>query len=302
MNEFGQDVIDHVEKYYYNLIEVTPKIGLAVLAFLISWFIASRAQRFTGHKLKKRMHDPLLAVFISRLIKASLVIVGLFIVLRIVGLTGIASSLLAGAGISAFVIGFALKDIGENFLAGILLAFKRPFHIGEIIESEGLKGKVISLNLRDTQILSNGRNIYIPNSFLVNNPLTNYSRQNLLLQEIIVGVEYGADYERAIEIISEVINKTEGILNTDDQSSYVIVSGLSTNTVDIDIGYWVRTVGDISYSDIKSKVIINILKALEDEGFNLPANVVEIKKYENDVYKKKPNPQVDGPHAIEKGE
>lgn len=300
MEDFANDVFSHLENYYYGLVDVTPKIGLAIIAFLISWLIASKAQQIFGSKLKKKMHDPLLAIFISRLIKAVLLVIGVLIVLRIVGLTGIATSLLAGAGISAFVIGFALKDIGENFLAGILLAFKRPFKLGEIIESNGVKGKVIALNLRDTQILSSGKNIYLPNALLVKNPLVNYTREGFQAQAMVIGVEYGADYEKALEIISDALLKIEGILNDDRKSSSVYVSGVSVNSVDITIDYWIQTDSGISSDEIKSNTIIRTLQALGEEGFNIPANVVEIKKYEADIYKNGEHKKLRGPLQIDK--
>lgn len=301
MDDFGTDVLNHLKNYYYGIVNVTPKIGLAIVAFLIAWFIASKAQRIFGNRLKKRMHDPLLAVFISRLIKAVLLVIGGLIVLRIVGLTGIATSLLAGAGISAFVIGFALKDIGENFLAGILLAFKRPFALGEIIESNGVKGKVIALNLRDTQILSSGKNIYLPNALLVKNVLINYTREGFQAQNLTIGVEYGADYEKAIQIISDTLLQINGILNDNQKSSSVYVSGIALNSVNISIDYWIsRANTEISSDDIKSNMIIKTLQALHHAGFNIPANVVEIKKYENDVYKNDDLQQIGGLTSIDR--
>ena len=80
--------------------------------------------------------------------------VALLLVLTIIGLGGVATGLLSGAGVGAFVIGFAFKDIGENFLAGILMAFDRPFNVGDTVELGGEKGKVIALNLRNTQVKS----------------------------------------------------------------------------------------------------------------------------------------------------
>jgi len=298
MEEFINDISSHLKTYYNDLIDVTPKIGLAIVAFLISWFIASKAQQFMGNKLKKKMHDPLLAIFLSRLLKSVLLVIGVLIVLRIVGLTGIATSLLAGAGISAFVIGFALKDIGENFLAGILLAFKRPFNIGEIIESNGVKGKVVTLNLRDTQIISSGKNIYLPNALLIKNPLINYSREGFQAQQLVIGIEYGADYELAVNVISDALHDIEGVLKEEKEAS-VYVSGIGVNSVQITIDYWIKT-GGISSDDIKSNMIIKTLKALTAAGFNIPTNVVEIKQYQPDVYTNGEYTKIGKPNLIEK--
>ena len=144
MEEFFNDVVHHVEGYYKAIVAITPKLLLGIVILLISWFIATRIGIFAGSRLRKKMHDPLLATFIANLLKAILIVAGILFMFSVMGLYGIANTLLTGAGIGAFVIGFALKDIGENFLAGILLAFKRPFSIGDIIESNGVKGKSCS--------------------------------------------------------------------------------------------------------------------------------------------------------------
>ncbi|AWA29831.1 mechanosensitive ion channel protein MscS [Flavobacterium magnum] len=268
MEDFFSDIIRHIESYYYKLVDITPKIGLAILIFLLAWFVASRLQQFSDARLKRRMHDPLLANFISRLIKAVMLILGILVVFRIIGLTGVATSLLAGAGISAFVIGFALKDIGENFLAGILLAFKRPFSIGEIIESNGVKGKVIALNLRDTQIKSDGKDIYIPNALLVKNSLINYNSGGYLLQDFTVNLEYGADYQKAIELVKAKLTEIDEVINEKLENS-VVISGVTGNTVQLTTRYWVKTDADMTNGSTRSKVLIEVMETLSSNGYAL---------------------------------
>lgn len=268
MQEFLQDVVQYLESYYNAVVRITPKFLLALVVFLIAWFVAAKVQQFSSNRLQKRMRDPLLANFISRLVKMILLIVGFLLVLRIVGLTGIAQTLLASAGISAFIIGFALKDIGENFLAGILLAFKRPFKIGDMIETNGVKGKVMALNLRDTQIMSDGKDIFVPNALLIKNTLINYNSRGFLLQDLVIGLEYGSDYERALELIHDVLCGIPEVTN-DKQSTSAVVSNLNATAVQILVRYWVKTDMEISNGKTKSKVMIAILKALKNENFVL---------------------------------
>lgn len=268
MEDFLTDVWQAIENYYYSLVKVTPKIGLAIVVLLIAWFIAAKAQQLSQNRLKRHMRDPLLANFIARLIKAVFLIIGLLFVLKIIGLSGIASSILAGAGISAFIIGFALKDIGENFLAGILLAFKRPFKIGDMVETNGVKGKVMALNLRDTQIKSDGKDIFIPNALLIKNTLINYNSGGFLLQDIIIGLEYGSDYQRAIDLICEVLAGIEEVAN-DKRSTSAVVASLNATAVQLLVRYWVKTDLEISNGKTKSKVMIAILNVLKENGFVL---------------------------------
>ena len=140
-------------------------IGLSLAILLAFYFLANVLQKFLRKRLLVRMDDPLLANFLSVVFRLIIILLGFLLVFRIIGLTGLVSGLLAGAGITAFVIGFALKDIGENFLAGILLAFKRPFKVGDTVDINGIRGVVLNLNLRDTQIKTpDGKDVFIPNA------------------------------------------------------------------------------------------------------------------------------------------
>jgi small conductance mechanosensitive channel len=266
MEEFLHDIAQHIEGYYQNIVDITPKLLLAILVVLISWFIATRVKGFADLRLKRKMHDPLLATFIANLIKAVLIVIGFLFMFRVIGLTGVAQSVLAGAGISAFIIGFALKDIGENFLAGILLAFKRPFSVGDIIESNGVKGKVVALNLRDTQIKSDSKNIYIPNALLIKNTLVNFNSEGFLLQDFTIGLEYGSDYKKALELISEVMKADHEIVDK-GYSNSAVVSGITGSTVQINIRYWVKTDLKITDGKHRSEIVIKVAEVLNANGF-----------------------------------
>ncbi len=266
MDQFIQDIINHLEGYYQSIVDLTPKLLLSIIVVLISWFIASRVKIFAGMRLKNKMQDPLLAAFIANLLKVVFIIIGFLFMFRVIGLTGVAQSILAGAGISAFIIGFALRDIGENFLAGILLAFKRPFSVGDIIETNGVKGKVVALNLRDTQIKSASKNIYIPNALLIKNTLINFNSDGYLLQDFTIGLEYGSDYRKALNLITDVLKKDSETIDKEYANS-AVVSGVTGNTIQINVRYWVKT--DLSISEHLSEMIIKVTEALRENGFNI---------------------------------
>ncbi|WP_456311730.1 mechanosensitive ion channel family protein [Pseudomonas shirazensis] len=268
MEDFLRDIAQHIAGYYQNIVDITPKLLLAIVVVLISWIIAARVKGFADLRLKRKMHDPLLATFIANLIKAILIVVGFLFMFRVIGLTGVAQSVLAGAGISAFIIGFALKDIGENFLAGILLAFKRPFSVGDIIESNGVKGKVVALNLRDTQIKSDSKNIYIPNALLIKNTLVNFNSDGYLLQDFTIGLEYGSDYIKALELITEVL-KTDTTIVNKEYSNSAVVSGITGATIQINIRYWVKTDLKITDGKHRSKIVIKVAEVLHENGFTI---------------------------------
>ncbi|REG83555.1 mechanosensitive ion channel family protein [Algoriphagus antarcticus] len=260
--------------------------GIALGTLLLFIFLSRKSKIFLEKRLTRKMDDDLLANFLAGIFASLVVIMGIMIVLRIIGLTGIVSGMLAGAGISAFIIGFALKDIGENFLAGILLAFKRPFKIGDIIDIGGIRGQVLSLNLRDTQIKTlDGKDVFLPNSLLIKNPLVNFTIDGYLRYDFMVGLDYGSDYLGAMGVIDSALRGIPGILE-EKKKVTVRVNELAESTLNIEINFWVdtldNTIGDL---DIKSTAILSVLTALEKAGFNLPAKIIELKTHKGDSLK-----------------
>jgi small-conductance mechanosensitive channel len=212
-------------------------------------------------------------------------IIGFTIALFNLGLGGVAGSLIAGAGVSAIIIGFAFKDIAVNFLAGIILAINRPFNIGDIIEVNGINGPVKSLDLRSTHIrTADGRDIYIPNSMAITNIFTNYTNDGLLRLDFKVGLDTYNDIEKAREVIIHHLTKIEDILK--DPAPNVALEELGENSANIRIMFWIN----IFESDkgeqpllgefLKSRVMRETKDLLLENGFNMPSSIIEHKMYD----------------------
>lgn len=260
--------------------------GIALGTLLLFLFLSRKSRTFLRRKLVLKMDDDLLANFLAGVFASIVILVGIMIVLRIIGLTGVVSGLLAGAGISAFIIGFALKDIGENFLAGIMLAFKRPFKVGDIIDINGIRGTVLSLNLRDTQIKTlDGKDVFIPNSILIKNPLINFTIDGFLRYDFMVGLDYGCDYQHGMNVIEAALRGVSGILENRKKVT-VRVSEMAESTLNIEVNFWVDTLDHtIADPDIQSAAILSVLTSLEKAGFNLPGKIVELKTHKGDILK-----------------
>jgi len=241
MEQFIRDLKLEVVKYYDSMVGITPKLIAAILVLLITWFLARQIRRISERKLKRQMENPLLADFLSTLIRFIVFITGLLIALKIIGFGGITASILAGAGISAFIIGFALRDIGENFLAGILMAFKRPFRVGDFVETGTIKGKIIGLNIRDTQLKTpDGKDVYVPNAMIIKNPLINYTIDGFLRYEFVVGLPSVSDYKVAMQAIEDAVLKVEGIIKKRRKPT-INITGISAGRVDVTINFWIDT-------------------------------------------------------------
>lgn len=202
--------------------------------------------------------------------------------MQLLGLATLASGLIAGAGVSAIVIGFAFKDIGENFLSGVILAFNRPFKIGDVIVTEDITGTIVSLDLRTTTIKTfEGFDVFVPNSIIINNPLVNYNREGTRRFDFIVGIDYDDDVSNARNAILERIFDVSEVLK--DPKPFVIVNELSSSSTNLRIFYWVNASAvSRNLMEIKSEVIESTVKAFKDKGVRIPFDSVQV-QFKKDI-------------------
>lgn len=270
-----ESVLQYMESHYLNLIAT----GVFLLA---GFFIANFFQRKTRARLEKRSPNHLTANFTSQLIGFTLKTIVVFTALYLLGLNSFTNKLLAGAGLLTFVIGFALKDIGENFLAGIILAFKSPFRLDDIIEVNGIIGHVKDISIRETLVKTpDGKDVFIPNSIILKSPLYNFTLDGFLRYEFTIGIAYENDPTTAIQVIMKTVKNREGILAGDKEPT-VAIQELGTNTININVRFWIDTFASTKrslHNTFRSQVINDVVAALQSKGFSLPSNIVEIKNY-----------------------
>ncbi|MBD1396169.1 mechanosensitive ion channel [Pontibacter sp. JH31] len=256
---------------YDKLVLLLPELLVAVVLLLLFIFVAGKLSLLVQNKLGKRVDDPLLVSFVSNVTRWGLILVGFMLMLQIVGLTGIAGGLLAGAGLSAFVVGFALKDIAENFLAGIILAFNRPFRVEDTVQVRDFIGKILALNLRSTQMKTfDGKDIYIPNSILLKEVVTNYTRDGLLRIEFLIKIDYQHDFETVAAIIVKNVEQLEGVLKEDKPA--VVIEEFTNSGMSLRVLFWVQSFDyKLSTMQLKSKAMDAIKKSLWSNGISLSA-------------------------------
>jgi len=274
--EFYHNVIQYLKLNYLNLGFV---LLFVIAGFLIAEFIKRRIKR----RISRKSPNPITATFISQIFSFTLKTIVVLTTLYLLGLNSFTNKILAGAGLLAFVIGFALKDIGENFLAGIILAFKSPFRLDDLIEVNNIEGFVKDISIRETLIKTpDGKDVFLPNSIILKNPLFNYTIDGFLRYEFMVGITYENNPTEAIRVILETVNKVEGVLKGDKKPA-ITINELAANTINLRVLFWVdtfKTTRRSVHHSIRSKVMNDVIAALITNGFNLPASVVVIKNYE----------------------
>ncbi|MGF1550177.1 MAG: mechanosensitive ion channel family protein [Sphingomonadaceae bacterium] len=157
-------LVDRIEEMATGLIRALPQFAIALVVLIVTWLAAKLARRLAAKAMARTQIRPGLATLVKTLVTVLVWIVGILLALAVL-LPGVtAASLLAVLGLGSVAIGFAFKDIFENFLAGVLIMLRRQMRIGDVIECEGITGKVEHITLRETHVrkLSNEVTI-VPN-------------------------------------------------------------------------------------------------------------------------------------------
>ena len=282
MNRLSTELATSVRSMSESVLVYLPKILLAIFIFALICFFAVRVSRFIRRRLSSKAHDQLFTTFIAQATKYSLIIVGLMLSLQILDLSGIAGGLLAGAGVSALILGFAFKDIGENFLSGIILAFDRPFRTDDTIIISDFMGNVKGLNFRTTHIKTfDEKDVFIPNSIMVKQPLTNLTRDGKLRLDFLIGISYEDDIQQAVKLVLKTVSSCDNILA--EYPPFTVVEEFAPSTVNLRIFFWTDT-ADYRKGVLitKSEIMETVKRELLAHGFALPANIQELKLYDKD--------------------
>lgn len=276
-----ETITDSLVNYYDEFLNAIPRIALAIFIIVAGVLIARAITNFYKTRIQKKATDPLMARFLAQAIRFVLTCIVIMLALKAAGLDGVASGVLTAVGGGAIVLGFAFQDIGKNFLAGIILAFNRPFDINDTIMIDPHFGKVKALNFRYTQIkTSDGRDIFIPNSDVLTKPVQNYTADGFFRHDFVVGIGYEDDIESVKNIIYDILCKTEGVVQDEDHENFVIEEELSSSTINLKVFFWVHTKDyRVAARVLRGSIIKTVIEALIKAQFILPGDITEIKLY-----------------------
>lgn len=255
-------------------IQMLPLLGLAVLLLIATWFAASWSTWLARSLLKRRVKNSLLIGVFSRAVAIPVFLLGLYLALRVSGLTQMAATVLGGTGLIGLFLGIAFRDIAENFLASILISIQRPFAIGDMIEVEGNTGIVQSVTARGTLLMTpEGNHVQIPNSSIYKNIILNLTANPNMRCDFAVGIDYADPTIKAQETILKVLRQHEAVLKTPEPM--VLVEELGASTVNLRIYFWINAHVH-SKLKVRSSIIRLTKLAIEDAGMSMPDESREV--------------------------
>lgn len=246
----------------FSRIDVGSIIVASVI--IISGFFIGYALRIIVYKGSLRIMSTYIANIVSKILYYVIVVLAVITALGVLGidLTGF---IIAG-GILGIILGFALQSVVANFTSGIFLYWEHPFKPGDIVEIEDIVGKVLEVSVLSTTIMSiDGVIVRIPNDKVFTSIIRNLIRNPIRRIELMVGIAYKEDAEKAYSVIESVLEKYPLVLV--EPSPEVFVSELGDSSVNISVRVWVPSQ---EYINVRKELLWIIKKALTDAGIEIP--------------------------------
>jgi small-conductance mechanosensitive channel len=253
---------------FNSLLSRLPYIIIGVIVFLLFLFVARIVRSIIRTAGERTRLDVTLADLLGRLTSFVVTIVGIFVAAVVIFPTFRPGDLVAGLGITSVAVGFAFKDVLQNFFAGILILWRRPFIVGDQLKFKDYEGTVEEITVRSTRLKTfDGERAVIPNGDIYTNAVlvkTAYEKRRV---KFTVGIGYLDDIEKGRETINRVLEETEGVLQ--DPGPWVYVSELAASSVNFTVYFWVDS-GQANVLKALDKVATGIKYALDQAGVDMP--------------------------------
>jgi small conductance mechanosensitive channel len=240
---------------------------LLVMFILFAFFqLAKIIQKGVDRGLRSgRVHiSHLLHRMIVSSVRNLVVLFGILIAISQLGVS--LGPLLAGLGIAGFIIGFALQDSLANFASGMMILMYRPFDVGDFVEASGVRGRVSHMSLVNTTFKTlDNQVLVVPNNLIWQSVITNVTAQRTRRIDLIFGISYSDDIEKAEKVLQEIVDENEAVL--DDPEPIIKVHELGESSVNFAVRPWVKT---SEYWDTYWDLTKAVKLRFDKEGISIP--------------------------------
>lgn len=269
INEAYKLIMQKLTEWMQGFVKILPNILLAAVVLVIGLFLARRIKKISAKLIARVSTNTTLNNLFTSIIYIFFIGIALFSVLSILQLDKAVTSVLAGAGIAGLALALAFQDIAGNFISGVFISVRRPLHLGDIVKIKDYMGKVEEINLRDTTIRTfQGEMVIIPNKEVFQNPIENYSLLGKRRFDLTIGVSYGEDLRKVMEVTLNAVKAIEG-LSEEDQTT-MFYQEFGDSSINFVIRMWVNSTDQPTYLQVGSEAIIQIKKAYDENNIMIP--------------------------------
>ena len=237
----------------------------ALLLLVGGWIVAGWIEKHTDKVLKRIDRvDATLRSFVTNLVRYAILVLVMIAVFAQFGIQ--TTSIIAVLGAAGLAVGLALQGTLANIAAGVLLLFLRPFKVGESIDAGSVAGTVREIGLFSTELQTwDGIFLMVPNSQLASASIQNYSRLPTRRLNLVVGISYTDDIDKAMRVLNEILQNDERIL--DDPAHQVMVKELADSSVNMNLRCWTNRE---NYWSLRFDLTKQAKQQLDEHGITIP--------------------------------
>ena len=251
----------------------SPRLIYAVIVLIIFFLAARIISNLVARIMRRSERLRTQERYVRRLMLWTIRLLGVLFALSVMGLKGLAASMLATGGVVAIVLGFAFREIGENLLAGIFLNFSRPFEVGDLIKSGDLTGSVRAIDVRSVHIrTADACDVFVPSAQIFREELYNYTRDGLRRPNFCIGVDYHDEPEAVVSLLQNTIRKVEDVLP--EPQAFVSIKQFADSWIVYEVFFWVDVnASRRSLVGVTNDVMIHCWRVLRDAGMTFSTDV-----------------------------
>jgi small conductance mechanosensitive channel len=260
--------MEKVEVYTEKAIELLmswgPKLVLSIVLLVVGIIVINAFSRFLRKVMKKRNIDPTLIPFLVGLISTLLKVMLIISVVDIVGVK--TTSFVAVLGAAGLAVGLALQGSLANFAGGVLIMIFKPFKVGDYIEAQGEAGTVKAIHIFNTVMNTpDNRRVIIPNGAISSGTITNFSVEETRRMDLVFGIGYDDDLEKAKHVLQEMAAADERLLP--DPAPFIAVKELADSSVNLMVRIWCKKE---DYWDVQFDWQNNVKQRFDKENISIP--------------------------------
>jgi small-conductance mechanosensitive channel len=264
------DGLRRVLGYPLEIGEVTLTLGnivLFVLAVYVAFWLAKTIRAVLAEEVLPNMSLPRgVGNSVSTLTYYGVVLLGFLVALAVAGFEVGQFAIVFGAlGVG---IGFGLQNVVNNFVSGLILMFERPIQPGDVVEVTGTSGRVREIGMRATTLTTfEGADVVVPNGSLLSDKLINWTLSDMNRRlDVNVGVAYGTDPKRVIDLLLDVARSTQGVAT--DPEPIAIFAGFGASSLDFTLRAWTNNFAE--WVRIRSNLTVGVHDAIVGAGIEIP--------------------------------
>ncbi len=260
---------EKIEGWAKGFIDALPNFFVALVVLVAFWYGGKLVRMAIRRSLRRFSNNEPVARLMGTIGQSIVVITGMFVALGILELQKTVTSLLAGAGLAGLAIGFAFQEIAANFIAGVLIAIRKPFSQGDLVRVSGYEGRISSLDLRTTRIMSpDGLEYIVPNKDMFTQIVTNFTATDPRRVDVTIGVSYDDDLaqvkEVAIAAVQDVANRIP------DRAPEFYFTEFADSSINFQIRLWIAKSEQFEYLTARSEMIQKIKTAFDQAEITIP--------------------------------